>query len=231
MHRLLTCALVAAISFVPVANAATVALNPTDDVYTYSGHPDTNYGNSAVLATNLHSYNQLEFSYLKFDLSGLPTGQAIVGATLNLYQAGGAGSGESGVSLYRIGDDSWNEGTVTWNNPPATTGATFLATNPNGYTYVGWSQWDLFASGGWNPAVDRTDGVLSLWLAEASSNDQAHLWCSKEAATDTSGYCSAGLEPYLQVTTSPVPVPATAWLFSSGLLGLLGILRAKRNGP
>lgn len=212
----------------PLANAATVTLSPGGDVVTNVFQPDTNYGDSAVLATNLSNYSQKQFTYMMFDLSGIPAGEAIVGATLNLYQPTGAGLGESGVSLFRIADDSWNESTVTWNNSPVTTGAVFLDTNPNGYTYVGWSQWDLFASGAWNAAVDRTDGLLSLWLAEASSNDQAHQWCSKEAASGEVTYCSAGLEPYLEITTSPVPVPAALWLFGSGLMGLMGVMRRKR---
>jgi hypothetical protein len=37
----------------------------------------------------------------------------------------------------------------------------------------------------------------------------------------------AGFSPYFQVTT--VPIPAAAWLFGSGLLGLVGIARRRRK--
>lgn len=208
---------------ISLANAATITLSPSDDVYTSVFDPGTNFGDSALLATNLSNYNQKQYTYLMYDLSGIPSNEVIVAATLNLYQVAGAGFGESGVSLFRIADDSWDEMTVTWNNAPDTTGASFLQVNPNGKSHIGWSQWDLFTSGAWDPSIDQADGLLSLWLAEASSNDQARLWCSKEAATDTTGYCSPGLEPYLQITTAPVPVPGTFWLFGSGLLGLAGM--------
>jgi hypothetical protein len=164
-----------------------------------------------------------------FDLSGIPSNEKIVGATLNLYQVDGAGALESGVSLFRFADDGWDENTTTWANPPDVTGADFLSTNSNGQVYRGWSQWNLFDSGSWDPSIDQTDGLLSLWLAEASSNDQVHIWCSKEAATDTSGLCMTGLEPFLEVTTAVIPIPAAAWLFGSGLLGLIGIVRCKKH--
>ncbi|MGD2064574.1 MAG: DNRLRE domain-containing protein [Nitrospirota bacterium] len=208
-----------------IASAATFTLSPTDDAYTSVFDPDTNFGNSSRLATNLNNLGQKQFSYLMFDLSGIPATQAIVSATLNLYQVTGAGAGESGVTLRRIADDSWDEMAVTWNSPPDTTGATVLEVNPNAYTYVGWSQWDLLASGLWDPSVDRTDGLLSLWLAEASSNDQAHQWCSDESASDP--LCGEGREPYLDITTVAVPVPGSLWLVGSGLLGLLGRGRKK----
>jgi hypothetical protein len=207
------------------AEAATITLGPTDDAYTEVFTPDTNYGGSYLLATNLGNLSQRQYSYLKFDLGSIPSNEVIVGATLNLYQVNGAGSGISGVNLFRLPDDSWDEMTVTWNDHPDTTGYTLLDTNPNGYNYVGWSQWNLFASGAFDPSTDRTDGLLSLWLAEASSNNQARLLCSKEASTDTTGTCSAGLEPYLLITTATVPVPGALWLFGSGLLGLAGIAR------
>jgi hypothetical protein len=149
----------------------------------------------------------------------------MVGATLNLYPVTGAGAGESGVTLRRIADDGWDELTVTWNSPPDTTGAIVLEVNPNGYTYVGWSQWNLLASGLWDPSVDQTDGLLSLWLAEASSNDQAHQWCSDESASDTD--CGDVRRPHLDITTVAVPVPGSLWLVGSGVLGLLGRGRKK----
>ena len=230
MYRLMSFAtFIAAATFgASLVNAAVINLGPTEDVVTSVFSPDTNYGGSAVLATNLSNYSQKQYSYMMFDLSSIPAGEQVVGATLNLYQPTGSGSGLSGVSLFRISDDSWDESSVTWNSSPSTTGAVYLDTNPNGYSYVGWSQWDLFSSGLWDASSDQADGLLSLWLAEASSNDQAHQWCSKEASSGEVNYCSGGLEPYLQITTAPVPLPPALWLFGSGLLGLFGVTRRKK---
>ncbi len=35
-------------------------------------------------------------------------------------------------------------------------------------------------------------------------------------------------DPNIQLNTSPVPLPAAAWLFGSGLLGLMGVARRKK---
>lgn len=215
---------ISAVLATSIASAATFTLSPTDDAYTLSLTGDTNYGDSSRLATNLHNYNQLQFSYLKFDLSAISSNEEIVSATLNLYQVTGAGIGLSGVKVLRIADDGWDEGTITYNNqPPTNTGFTLLDINSNGYSYVGWSQWDLLGSGSWDPSVDQTDGLLALWLAEASSNDQAHQWCSDEPGSDTD--CGEALRPYLEITT--VPAPGSLWLVGSGLLGLFARGRKK----
>lgn len=212
----------------PIASAATFTLSPTDDALTSAAGSDgdTNFGDSSRLATNQHNLNQLQFSYLMFDLSEIPANQEIVGATLNLYQVTGCCGDAGSTQLLRIADDSWDEMTITYNNQSDYNGdSTFLDTNDNGPLYVGWSQWDLLDSGLWDPSVDQTDGLLSLWLATAGSGDQAHQWCSDEPGSDLD--CGDDLRPYLDITTVAVPGPSSLWLVGSGLLGLLGRRRKK----
>ena len=42
----------------------------------------------------------------------------------------------------------------------------------------------------------------------------------------------AGFSPFFSINTdysAPIPIPAAAWLFGSGLLGLVGVARRRRK--
>lgn len=59
--------------------------------------------------------------YVTFPLDSLPSGKAILSATLTLYQFGGAGGpGQAQPSLIQVLTvaEDWNEATLTWNNAP-----------------------------------------------------------------------------------------------------------------
>ncbi|MEJ2644579.1 MAG: DNRLRE domain-containing protein [Gammaproteobacteria bacterium] len=213
------------------AGAATVTLAPTDDTYVYNFAPTTNYGSAASFATgNVQSGNSIHrwYSFLKFDLSGIPSGQTIVGATLHLYQVNGAGFTTGGTDVVHVADDSWSEGSVTWNNQPAM--GSVLGSSPDTKDHRGWSQWDLFSTGMWNAAADQTDNVLSLALKESAAG--THNWCSKESdltnclAPGESGPAPSLRRPYLEV--SYVPVPAAVWLFGSGLFAMVGFASTRK---
>ena len=59
-------------------------------------------------------------SYLKFDLSTLPSGKTIVSAILTLHEFGGSDPGSAKPSLVQLFTvaDGWSEATLTWNNAP-----------------------------------------------------------------------------------------------------------------
>ena len=233
------CAFSTAIALVllsPVAGATLVTLNPTDDAYVNNDQPDSNFGNEFAIVSSIRFNSADSFGYLKFDLGSIPVNETIVSATLNLYQQGGVQPGVPGdVNLFRMTDDTWNENTVTWNTLPATTTpGNYLGNNANGGSYVGWSQWNLFESGLWDPASDLSDGFLSLALSETGlGGDQAHGWCSKDA-TPFLGNCNADNPfPYLTITTqsiNTVPTPPTLFLFGYGLVGI-ALVRIKRGPP
>ena len=207
------------------AHAATYSLNPTADAYVEVYQPDTNFGSSTRLATNAtFGGGAIQNTFLRFDLSAIPAGETIKGATLNLYQVTGVGVGLNPVTAYRVGDDSWTESTITWNNQPSA--GLFLGSNTDGALYQGWAQWDLFSSGNWNATADQIDGFLSLVLFEGPSGNNARQYCSKESDLSSCSALGATGIPFLEITT--IPLPAAAWLFGSGLLGLFGVARRKR---
>lgn len=192
--------------------AAVYNLTPTDDTWVYSYAPDTNYGTDNGFATDIQYMSPRAYSFLKFTIPTLGIGEVITSASLNLYQFTGAGYGEGPTAIGLYSNNDWSESTLTWNN---TSGSPVLAlaTNSNGHSYVGWSNWSF----NWNSNIGNT---FTLYIGENSSGDQVHWWYSKEAS-DTA------VRPYLQITTTgaPVPIPSAFLLLGSGLAGLAAIKR------
>ncbi len=65
---------------------------------------------------------------------------------------------------------------------------------------------------------------VSILFGAASSFDSLDVWFD---ASDDGGNLVSGTWTSFQMT--PVPVPAAVWLLGSGLLGLAGAARSKRN--
>ena len=87
--------------------------------------------------------------YVIFPLDALPSGKAILSATLTLYQFGGAGGpGQAEPSLIQALTvaENWDEGTLTWNNAPlAAENVSQAWVDPTGFP--GWPgvprRWDV----------------------------------------------------------------------------------------
>ena len=106
-----------------------VTLKPTDDTYVDSGSPDSNYGGQKYLQimdyNNQTNGNETDESivWLKFNLSSVPEGAVIDGATLQLWAS--SVNGSLNVNAY-LGTDllnesaiiSWTELTMTYSNMP-----------------------------------------------------------------------------------------------------------------
>lgn len=208
--------------------ATTVTLTPIDDTFVYSLAPTTNYGSEPGLASGkIQSGHTLHLwtSFLKFDLSSIPDNLTVTGATLHMYQFNGAGFlRNTGTDAAHVADDSWTEGTLTWNNQPVD--GAILGSSPDNANYRGWSLWDLLATGNWDPAADLSDNLLSLAISDQPGSS-SHNWCSKESdlvnclAPGETGPVGSLRRPYLEITT--VPLPAAVWLFGCGLVSLTGM--------
>jgi len=211
-------------------NGSVYNLAPLQDALVDSAIPDSAFGDEQVLVTlNQFQSGRNIYSYLMFDLSGIPVSEAITNASLRLYQFDGAGF-DVDTFAYHVSDDTWTEGSLTWNTMPATSSRQPLAYNLDGPFYRGWSSWQPFvqdstygtiAVGGWNWGADIADGKLSLRLEQAFGGDSSHAWYSKE-------YTDSNLRPLLVITT--VPLPASFWLMGSALVAFgMRCLRGKRN--
>ncbi len=122
-----------------------VTMYTTGDSYVDSSNPDTNFGSADRL--NVTANSVLAYSYLKFDLSGIPSDANIVNATLRVYwyEKGGSvyGMPSDEIGVFLCSDNSWGEQTITWNNKPALVSSPTSVWSLSLIEYHGYQSWDI----------------------------------------------------------------------------------------
>lgn len=136
-------------------------------------------------------------------------------------------------------DKSWSFGGNTGSDylTVAVSGSTTAGLNFSGWAWA-WSELSPISlgSGAWTPAncndIPGCSGTFQNGVAKFSWDGiYGHAYSLSYAAT-TPGGCPCGISSvryflHLEGTVNAVPIPAAAWLFGSGLLGLLGIRRRR----
>ena len=108
--------------------------------------------------------------------------------------------------------------------------------------YLDWSGWTVtwngiaaipMGAGAWN---GNPEGQAVITCSTASCSDSSTFtleYSGTVPAGDPSGFGGVQYALYLEGhvvgAASPVPVPAAAWLFGSGLVGLVGVARRRRK--
>jgi TGF-beta propeptide len=100
--------------------SAHAQLTPSQDSYTSSTDPTTNYGSNVLLYVD----GAKETTYIQFNLASIPSGASVSQATLKLYVNAVTTAGSFNVDYV---NGSWSEGTITYNLAPAL--GTTLASN------------------------------------------------------------------------------------------------------
>jgi len=136
-------------------NMPSISIFPTDDVYIAEFFPTTNFAGVPVLFIGEYLQHggapDAYRSLLKFDLSAIPPGNAIVSAKLNLYvgrkDKTDAQLSPQPVTLFRNLDD-FSELTVTWNTQPSVTPTGILQniTDADLFNYISIDVTDLVKS-------------------------------------------------------------------------------------
>jgi hypothetical protein len=161
---------IAPITFFPLVNAqeGEVTLNPTDDTYTDSYNPDSNYGGQSTLKVSKYEYfDEIseEIVWLKFNLSDVPDGAVVDVATLQLYS--GYVSETFNVYAHSCSDNSWTELTLTYANMPTFNTTSMDSTVvPTSFEWYNWTVIDVVRKG-----VDGIHGgpdVVTIVLLETS---------------------------------------------------------------
>jgi len=156
----------------PTVKSATL----TDDAFGHKANSNTNYGSDAsiLIKDRTQTANARE-GFFKFTLP--PTeNMEILGVQLRLYRTTAPFTQSNELVL--LNDNSWTEGTLTWNNRP-TAGAAVASWSDDGAT--GWVELDLDPSA---LASQLQDGVISFRLsitAQADSGPTAR-YASKDGA-------------------------------------------------
>lgn len=146
------------------------------DSWVDSANPDANMGSDPKLHLKNEGGAEVRTSYLKFNLSDLPSDAQIISARVKLYcnQDDGAGTTNIPVYLYAV-DDSWAENTITYNNAPAKGDVvgTALVGEKNTF-YV----WDITSYVQTEWAGDK---IVSLSMGFGSTEDHHRDWASRQA--------------------------------------------------
>lgn len=106
--------------------------NSSEDSYIRGGgYASTNYGTVQNLNVVDGTDTNTRKTYIKFDLSSIHG--TIVDAKIRLYAYDGSRNRKIGMNINSLGDDSWTENTINWNNAPASDGV-LGAITCNSYT-------------------------------------------------------------------------------------------------
>jgi hypothetical protein len=154
------------------------------DSYIYEGAPASNRGGETQVcaAGNTGSNCRL---FIEYDLSSIPSTAVITLARLDLYYHSNAGGAIEGpVGAYRI-IQSWDEGTITWNNQPNTVAAaTDIELIPAAATnnFRNWAITDLVQ--GWVEGSMANYGVM---LADTDESSNELYKCFRSSDHGTAG--------------------------------------------
>lgn len=169
-----------------------LTFEPVADAYIVSGSPNTNYGSATKLQVD---NSPVKHALLKFNVSGI-NGQSIASAKLRLYTVDG---GDKGGDFYRVNNQSWQEGSVTWNNAPVAE-TTRLATLGSVYT----NRWYEVNVTSWIAG----DGTYSLRISTPVINGVDYS--SKEGANPPQLVITLGGSGLLTSTRTPTVTQSSA---------------------
>jgi hypothetical protein len=128
--------------------AGTTTLTPVADAYVRGDKPKASFGKATSIIVRAHP---VAVAYLRFRV-GVPKGQAITGATLQLFAASRT---TSGFTVHRVGSTGWGEATTTYANAPPIRPAAVVASG--GFRAGAYVSVDV------TPLVKRS-GLVSLAL-------------------------------------------------------------------
>lgn len=98
------------------------------------------------------------------------------------------------------------------------------------YSYAQASLSGSFSDGVWNSgSASSTPNYYSYNTGDFSTNGSFMLAIFSNGVNTTTGSLTANAYTYSYSPVSQVPVPMAAWLFGSGLLGVMGVSRRKQQ--
>jgi hypothetical protein len=129
---------------------------PVDDSFVKFNSPTVNYGSEATIEIRGSGANQ-RIGFAKFDVSGTSD---ITAATLKLYYTYDNAAALADTTVSQVSDNSWTEGTITWDTQPAI--GTAIDTQLN-IPVAAWAEFDVTdyvtGNGTYSFAIQTTIGA------------------------------------------------------------------------
>ncbi len=184
-----------ALSATAGVGGVTYTLNPAADAQVAGGSASSNFGTSTNIflqGTTASGTFGIERGWLKFDLSAIPGGSAVSGATLQLYNWRSSGPAMP-VEARAVSTDTWTETGINYGNQPAL-GAVLdtqtLAANASNVWY-GWNVTSFVQS---QVSGDRVASLMVKAVDESQAGGPSYGFDAKEFGSNA---------PVLTVTTQP----------------------------
>jgi len=153
------------------ADPVTRTFTPVADAHVRRDRPGSNFGGLKILQVDS---SPIRRSYLRFDLSSLPVGSTIVGATLRLYLSYDCSESSPGWQVRALASNSWQERTITYANAPRNYSRPLASSG--GWSRCGWTQaslptGSLPAIGPSSYVVTTTSSALKQFHSRQNTND------------------------------------------------------------
>jgi 2',3'-cyclic-nucleotide 2'-phosphodiesterase (5'-nucleotidase family) len=218
-------------------NNPTFTLAPVADAQVASGHATTNYGTSTNLyvESSAAGYGD-ERTWVKFDLSSIPSSAVVSSATLQLYNW--KSTGEAVPAEAHAGtDDTWTETGITWSTQPAFDAVDVLDTQTLAAGAINvWYSWNVTSAVQAKLASNKLVSLLVKAAVEGSEASPApsYAFDSKEygsnapvlqIATQAEAVTVAGVQIYSRFSTDNsswsawTPAPPSASPVNPGAFG------------
>lgn len=139
---------------VPTPTPSILIFTPTADAHVRSDRATTNYGTSQRLEVD---GTPVKSSYIKFSVSGIGS-QTVTSTKLRVYNVDPS---NMGGNVRIVGDNSWSETGITWNNAPQPT--TIILSSLGAVKSNNWYEFDL------TPYVTQ-DGDYTFHISSPSSS-------------------------------------------------------------
>jgi hypothetical protein len=181
---LLVAAMLTIASLPTRASATTTTVAAEADSFVLSARPKANKGT----ATAMRVRNDIEITYIRFLVPGLPAGHEVSRGTLRVY-AVSPGRCALGVDVLEAANDTWGETTISWNNQPGSTGSVLAN--------LAWTSRNSYRDFDVTPAVPGA-GPVSFLLRHAPG-------CNGTSSVGLSSREAGSNRPQLVIETIPTP--------------------------
>jgi chondroitin AC lyase len=155
---------------------APIALYPDYDAFVRNGsYSAINYGLVDLIEVKGADANYGREAFLQFDLSGISSGATLDSATLKMnLKSSYTDALNNSWDVSSVTNDSWTEGTITWNTKPAS--SSILDNQPG--QEIGYVEWDVTS---FVNSELSGDGIVSLKISSAISGGSPYTaFFSKE---------------------------------------------------